>query len=135
MTFKHPVKLLSCDNHLEHWPTVLKDYIPQKYHGLFDTAPHMVKMFGQVPHYGPDGVCTSVLAIDGEGLNRPKPGNGLWNDIFSEALGAHHARRMQPIAAVLAMLETQQPIRPTSPKEAVEVVELRQWLHGCTGHE
>lgn len=62
MTFKHPVKLLSCDNHLEHWPTVLKDYIPQKYHGLFDTAPHMVKMFGQVPHYGPDGVCTSVLA-------------------------------------------------------------------------
>lgn len=58
----HPVKLLSCDTHLEHWPTVLKDYIPQKMHELFDKAPYAVKMFGQVPHYGPDSVCTSVLA-------------------------------------------------------------------------
>src|SRR5690606_3478533 len=58
----HPVKLLSCDTHLEHWPTVLKDYIPQKMHELLDKAPYAVKMFGQVPHYGPDSVCTSVLA-------------------------------------------------------------------------
>src|SRR5690606_37978579 len=57
----HPVKLLSCDTHLEHWPTVLKDYIPQKMHELLDKAPYAVKMFGQVPHYGPDSVCTSVL--------------------------------------------------------------------------
>ena len=57
-----PVKMLSCDTHLEHWPTVLKDYIPQKYHNLFDTAPNMVKMFGNLDMYGDKGVCTSVLA-------------------------------------------------------------------------
>ena len=62
MSLNPPVKLLSCDTHLEHWPTVLKEYIPQKLHDLFDKAPYAVKMFGVVPHYGPDGICTSVLA-------------------------------------------------------------------------
>jgi predicted TIM-barrel fold metal-dependent hydrolase len=59
---KQSVRMLSCDTHLEHWPTVLKDYVPKKLHDLFDKAPFMVTMFNQVPHYGEDSVTTSVLA-------------------------------------------------------------------------
>lgn len=78
-----PVKLLSCDNHLEHWPTVLKDYVPQKYHNLFDTAPHVVRMFGQIPHYGPEGICTSVLGGHRQYSETKK---GVFSDISTQKI-------------------------------------------------
>lgn len=58
----YPVKLLSCDTHLEHWPTAMKDYIPEKYHDLFEKGPAACKAHGWLPHYGEDGVPLAVLA-------------------------------------------------------------------------
>ncbi|WP_083536671.1 amidohydrolase family protein [Steroidobacter denitrificans] len=58
-----PVKLLSCDTHLEHWGTVLENYIPQKHHPLFEQAPYKIKIHGHTPCYGDDGV--NVAAIGG----------------------------------------------------------------------
>lgn len=56
-----PVKLLSCDTHLEHWATVLNDYVPSKYHHLFEQAPYKIKIHGHTPCYGADGVEVNTL--------------------------------------------------------------------------
>ena len=67
------IKLLSCDTHLEHWPTVLKNHIPKKYHGLMDEAPYKVVLWDSLPFYGPDGITLSVMAGHGK-YSQVRPG-------------------------------------------------------------
>lgn len=70
----HPdVRLLSCDTHLEHWPTVLKNHIPEEYHGLMDEGPYKTVLWGTTPFYGPDGVTLSVMAGHGK-YSEVRPG-------------------------------------------------------------
>jgi predicted TIM-barrel fold metal-dependent hydrolase len=58
----HPIQLFSCDTHVEHWPTVLKDHIPDKFHDFFETAPYKASLWGVQDLYGPKGVNLGVLS-------------------------------------------------------------------------
>lgn len=65
MKTANPVKLFSCDTHIEQWPTVFKDYIPEKFHDAIDKAPYLAKLWGQTSFQGPDGV--PFCALSGHG--------------------------------------------------------------------
>jgi predicted TIM-barrel fold metal-dependent hydrolase len=60
-----PVKLLSCDTHLEHWPTVLTDYVPAECRDLLETAPSLMVLWGGVPVFGKE--CIPVNMMGGIG--------------------------------------------------------------------
>lgn len=62
MNRDYPFKLLSCDTHLEHWPSVLKDYVPEDLHYAFDSGPVKVNLWGQMPGFSPDGVLFNVMS-------------------------------------------------------------------------
>ena len=57
-----PVKLLSCDTHLEHWPTVLRDYVPTECHDLLEKAPEMVVLWGGLPVFGKECIPVNMLS-------------------------------------------------------------------------
>jgi len=65
----HPHKLFSCDTHVEHWPTVLKDHIPSQHHHIFDEAPYLANLWGTQDLFGDKGVAVNVLAGDGKFQN------------------------------------------------------------------
>src|SRR3972149_10148767 len=70
MTQVPPVRLLSCDTHLEHFATIIKDYVPSKYHEDLSVAARGAMMMGPFSHYGPEGITLSALA-----------GYGRWSEI------------------------------------------------------
>lgn len=59
----YPVRLLSCDTHLEHDPMVMADYVDAKYHEVLENAFSYITHWNNVlPYQGPDGIPTGTLA-------------------------------------------------------------------------
>jgi predicted TIM-barrel fold metal-dependent hydrolase len=58
----YPVKLLSCDTHIEHPATVIADYVDEKFHDVLKKCASIMNVWGGLPYQGPEGVPLGTLA-------------------------------------------------------------------------
>lgn len=59
----YPVKLLSCDSHIEHPATVMSAYVGDKYQDILKNALSVVSLWNNsMPYSGPNGVPLGTLA-------------------------------------------------------------------------